>query len=89
MRLREGTKGKIYNSIVTGFPKYGVRVTEQQTLDNVTSGELLIANTDVVNNGTNYNGADFTNTTGQLNDSWFIQDSNIGSGTNWMNGWTK
>lgn len=89
MRLREGTKGKIYNSIVTGFPKYGVRVTEQQTLDNVATGELLIANTDVVNNGTNYNGADFTNTTGQLNDSWFIQDSNIGSGTNWMNGWTK
>lgn len=89
IRLREGTKGKIYNSIITGFPKYGVRVSEQQTLDNVTSGELFVANSNVSGNGTNYNGCDFTNFSSQLVDSWFYQDLNVGSGTQWMIGWTK
>lgn len=89
VRLREGTKGKIYNSLITGFVKYGIRVTEKQTLDNITSGELFVANSNVSGNGTNYNGYDFTNFSSKLTDSWFYQDSNVGSGTKWMVGWTK
>ena len=89
MRLREGTKGKIYYASVSGFPKYGVRVSDQVTLDNVINGELFVANSSITNNGTNFKDCDFSQTTGTLNDSWFINDTNIGSGTAWMNGWTR
>ena len=89
MRLREGTKGKIYYASVSGFPKYGIRVSDQVTLDNVTNGELFVANSEVTNNGTNFKDCDFSQTTQTLNDSWFIKDTTIGSGTAWMNGWTR
>ena len=90
MRLREGTKGQIFNAYVTGFPKYGVRVSEQTSLDHVTNGDLFVANSIVTGNGTDFKDcSSFENLTKTLNDSWFIPDSNIGSGTQWMNGWTK
>jgi hypothetical protein len=89
MRLREGTKGKIYYASVSGFPKYGVRVSDQITLNNVSSGELFVANSEVTNNGTNFKDCDFSQTTSTLDDSWFINDITIGSGTDWMIGWTK
>lgn len=89
MRLREGTKGKIYYASVSGFPKYGIRVSDQVTLDNVTNGELFVANSEVINNGTNFKDCDFSQTSQTLNDSWFITDTTIGSGTAWMNGWTR
>lgn len=89
MRLREGTKGKIYYASVSGFPKYGVRVSDQITLNNVSSGELFVANSEVTNNGTNFKDCDFSQTTSTLDDSWFINDITIGSGTEWMIGWTK
>ena len=89
MRLREGTKGKIYNTTVTGFPKYGVRVSEQVTLDNVANGELFLSNSDVYGNGTNYMDCDFTTNTQTLNDPWFYVDNTIGAGTEWLVGWTR
>ena len=89
MRLREGTKGKIYYASISGFPKYGVRVSDQITLNNVSSGELFVANSEVTNNGTNFKDCDFSQTTSTLDDSWFINDITIGSGTEWMIGWTK
>lgn len=62
MRLREGTKGMIYNAIVTGFPKNGVRVSDQVTTDNMTAGELSVSNSYVYGNGTNWKDcADFEN----------------------------
>ena len=90
MRLREGTKGKIYYASVSGFPKYGVRVSEQTSLDHVTNGELFVANSSITNNGTNFKDcASFDGLTAVLNDSWFISDTTVGSGTDWMNGWTR
>lgn len=45
MRLREGTKGKIYNAIVTGFPKNGVRVSGETTTTNMDNGDLIVKST--------------------------------------------
>ena len=59
MRLREGTKGKIYNAIVTGFPNHGIRVSNSAddaastvTTDNMLNGELVVANSVSAGNGT-------------------------------------
>ena len=49
MKLREGTKGMIYNAIVTGFPKRGVQVEHDQTILNVNADELTL-NTSIVDN---------------------------------------
>ena len=90
MRLREGTKGQIYNAYVTGFPKYGVRVSEQTSLDHVVNGELFVANSTITGNGTDFKDcSSFDGLTKTLNDGWFIPDATIGSGTQWMYGWTK
>jgi hypothetical protein len=90
MRLREGTKGQIYNAYVTGFPKYGVRVSEQTSLDHVVNGELFVANSTITGNGTDFKDcSSFDGLTKTLNDSWFTPDATIGSGTQWMYGWTK
>ena len=45
MRLRHGTKGHIYNALVTGFPKHGVRVSNAQTTNNMNDGSLEVFNT--------------------------------------------
>lgn len=58
MRLREGTKGKIYNAIVTAFPKNGVRVSDSQTTTNMTAGDLVVANSISYNNGTDWKDCD-------------------------------
>lgn len=90
IRLREGTKGKLYFIHVTNFPSNGVRVSNPTTLNNVTNGELFVANSVVSGNGTNFKDcSSFDGLQKTLNDSWFIVDSNIGSGTSWMNGWTR
>ena len=89
IRLREGTKGKLYYVKVSGFPKYGIRVSDQVTLDNVTNEELFVSHLDMSNNGEDYKDCDFSQNTSVLNDSWFIQDTIIGSGEIWMDGWTK
>lgn len=41
MKLREGTKGKIYNFIVSGFDKRSIHVEHDQTLLNVVDGSLV------------------------------------------------
>lgn len=57
LRLRAGTKGLIYNILVTGFPKYGVRVSDQTTTNNMNNGDLVVDYAVLFGNGTNYNGA--------------------------------
>lgn len=90
MRLRAGTKGKIYYCYVTGFPKYGINVTDQQTLNNITDGSLFVANSTIIANGVNYqNCPTFDGLQNTLNDQWFVNDTTIGSGTNWTQGWTR
>ncbi|MFQ5334726.1 MAG: hypothetical protein ACE5DN_01495 [Flavobacteriales bacterium] len=42
MKLREGTKGNIYNAIVTGFPKRGIQVEHDVTLTNMDNNELIV-----------------------------------------------
>jgi hypothetical protein len=42
MLLREGTAGKIYNAIVTGFKDRGLDIDHQATFDQVTSGDLMV-----------------------------------------------
>lgn len=54
MRLREGTKGKIYNAIVTGFPKYGVRVSDSITKLHRDNGDLLVKNSIVYGNDNDF-----------------------------------
>ena len=90
MRLREGTKGKIYMAVVSGFAKYGIRVTEQATLDHVTNGELFVANSTISGNGTNFKDcSSFDGLTLTLTDNWFYPETQPGSGGQWMNGWTR
>lgn len=90
IRLREGTKGKLYNFHISGFPNYGIRVSDEVTLSNVESGELFLANSTVIDNGTNFKDCDsFDGLQMELTDVWFIQDTTVGSGTEWMNGWTR
>jgi len=90
MRLREGTKGKIYNAYVTGFPKYGIRVSDEVTLNNVTNGELFVSNSIVEGNGTNFKDCEsFETLTEVVSDEWFYNDPMIGAGSFWMDGWTK
>ena len=54
MRLREGTKGKIYNAIVTNFPKSGIRVSNEQTTTNMNDGSLLVSHSIIFNNGNDF-----------------------------------
>jgi len=90
MRLREGTKGKIFNTYVTGFPKYGIRVSDEVTLQNVENGELFVANSLVEGNGTDYKDCDsFIGLTDTLADGWFYIDNTIGSGDYWTEGWVR
>ena len=58
MRLREGTKGKIYNAIVTKFPKAGIRVSNEQTTTNMNDGSLLVSNSIIFDNGTDFKDCD-------------------------------
>jgi hypothetical protein len=81
IRLREGTKGTFYDIKVLNFPKYGIRVSDQVTLDNVINGELVVTDLNVYNNGTNFKDCET-----------FEEENNglsNGSDTNWMNGWTR
>jgi len=90
MRLREGTKGKIFNTYVTGFPKYGIRVSDEVTLQNVENGELFVANSLVDGNGTDYKDCEsFIGLTDTLEDEWFYIDNTIGSGDYWTEGWVR
>ena len=90
MRLREGTKGKIYNAYVTGFPKYGVRVSDEVTLGNMKAGELFVANSTIIDNGANFKDCDtFQNFQAVLTDGWFLPDTEVGAGDAWTAGWTK
>ena len=88
MRLRDGIKGKIFNTYVTGFPKYGIRVSDEVTLQNVANGELFVANSLVEGNGTDYKDCEsFIGLTDTLVDEWFYIDNTIGSGDYWTEGW--
>jgi len=68
MRLREGTKGKIYNAIVVNFPNKGINVSETVTITNMNNNELILKNSISYNNGINFNACtvfenDITNST--------------------------
>lgn len=90
IRFREGTKGKVYNAHITNFPKYGVRVSDESTLNNLTNGELILSNSLVEDNGTNFKDCDIFETLTLINeDPWFDIDQTIGSDTYWTEGWTK
>lgn len=90
IRFREGTKGKVYNAHITNFPKYGVRVSDESTLNNLTNGELILSNSLVEDNGTNFKDCDIFETSTLINeDPWFDIDQTIGSDTYWTEGWTK
>ena len=68
IRLREGTKGMIYNAIITNFPKSGVRISDNyddkgnlvssQTSENMNDGSLLLSNSVVFGNGSNFKDCD-------------------------------
>lgn len=75
MRLRHGTKGKLYNGIVTGFTQ-GVRVGSECDA-NVADGSLALKNSAVFNNATAYNNAatfqnDATNTSTAISLTGFV-----------------
>jgi len=68
MRLREGTKGKIYNAIVVNFTNKGINVSETVTITNMNNNELVLKNSISYNNGINFNSCtvfenDVTNST--------------------------
>lgn len=49
MKLRVGTKGSFYNCIVTGFPKRGIQVEHDITIDNMNNQSLLVKNSIIDN----------------------------------------
>lgn len=60
IELRHGTKGKIYNAIVTNFPRHGVEVKDSSI--NYIGGDLTLNNSYVFNNGSqNIEGKNFKN----------------------------
>ena len=79
MRLREGTKGMIYNAIVTNFPNKGIRVSDSETITNMEAGELMVSNSAVFANGTNFDAADIeanaTNSTDAVGLSGYVGTS--------------
>lgn len=92
IRLREGTKGKIYNAIITGFPNNGVRVSDDVSLTHMNNGELVVSNSNVYDNGTDYKDCEiFETLTETVEHSWFVNDTTIGAGieNGWLNGWTR
>jgi len=90
IRFREGTKGKVYNALITNFPKYGVRVSDEATLNNLTNGELILSNSLVQDNGSNFKDCELFGTLNLINeDTWFDIDQTIGSDIYWTEGWTK
>jgi len=54
MRLREGTKGKLYNAIVVNSPSNGVRVSDTETEANMNGGSLVVKSSIVFNAATNW-----------------------------------
>jgi hypothetical protein len=81
IRLREGTKGTLMNVRIYNFPKNGIRVSNQVTLDNVTNGDLSATDLNVYDNGTNFLDCDTFELENNLTTS--------GSGDSWMTDWTK
>ena len=74
MKLREGTKGKFYNVVVQGFPKRGIQVEHDVTLDNMEAGDLMVKSTINANTATPWkytdsNGDDFLPTSPFENDA--------------------
>lgn len=55
MRLRHGTKGKLWNGLITGFAQ-GIRVGAECD-DYVNDGSLFVKNSAIWNNTTNFNNA--------------------------------
>lgn len=53
--VREGTKGRIVNGIVTDFPDAGIDVDQSVTIDNLNNGELSFASV-LLDNPTNIQG---------------------------------
>lgn len=49
MKLRVGTKGSFYNCVVTGFPKRGIQVEHDATIDNMNNQSLVVKNSIVDN----------------------------------------
>ena len=87
--LREGTKANIFNVEVSNFPKYGIQVKDAETLNNMNNGSLFISGLTLTDNGEDYKDCDFSTNTESNTNPWFDADSNHGSGTNWMQNWTK
>lgn len=75
MRLREGTKGKLHNAIVTGFESRGVRVSDTQTEANAADGSLILTNSIVFNNDDNVRNFDGAAT------AWATTNSNSTDGS--------
>jgi hypothetical protein len=49
LKLREGTKGKLMNVVVTGFPKRGCQVEHDVTISNMDAGSLTFMNSIIDN----------------------------------------
>lgn len=61
MKLREGTKGHLFNGLVTGFVKRGIQVEHDVTLNNMINGDLVVEAVSVF-----YNSGDAFKTTASL-----------------------
>ncbi|MBN1184353.1 MAG: hypothetical protein JXB49_18830 [Bacteroidales bacterium] len=81
MKLREGTKGKFYNFIVTGFDKRSIHVEHDQTLLNVIDGSLLVdysfVNDSVSDAGIKYSATEGSDKPANLTDYQFEKSANI------------
>lgn len=91
MKLREGTKGKLFNVVLQGW-KTAFDVEHDETIENVANSSLLVNNVKLINVTTKSTGK---NTAGQSVDVTRVfsegENNGAGNGENtpeWAKGWT-
>ncbi len=78
--FRRGTKAKIYNLIIKGFPSKGVELNDDQTFTNLNDGSLIISNS-IIDNETSFDYSDGTATVALENFATYNNYSKATSGT--------
>ncbi len=92
MKLREGTKGKLFNVVLDGW-KTAFDVEHDETIANVENGSLLISNVQLINVANKAVGKDTAGQSVNVN-AVFTEGNNNGAGNSantpeWAKGWTK
>lgn len=95
MRLREGAKFRIWNALVTNFPKHGIRVSDSITLVHVDNDDAFVSNASVFGLGGGGDAyrdcakftTDYDCDENAVNLSGFVGTSSSNANPNGVDGW--